>query len=107
MKRSVKRLKYINAKKVLPEQLLKELQRYVAGEMVYVPGNDAIRAGWGESNGTRAKYEARNNEILMLYRTGSSMNMIADTYHLSEYSIKKIIHNGKRVCCYNMQNLLE
>lgn len=40
-------MKYKNAKSVLPEWLFKELQQYVQGEMIYVPGNDSIRAGWG------------------------------------------------------------
>lgn len=88
-------LKYKNAKAVLPELLLRELQQYVRGEMIYVPGDDAPRAGWGETNGTREKYTVRNNEIRMLYRSGVSKEAIADQYHLSECSIKKIIQNKK------------
>ena len=84
-------MKYKNAKTVLPERLLRELQQYVQGEMIYVPGNGEIRIGWGESNGTREKYSSRNQEILMLYRSGVSKEAIADQYHLSECSIKKII----------------
>lgn len=86
-------LKYKNAKTILPECLLKELQQYVRGEMIYVPGDDSPRAGWGEANGTREKYIIRNNEIIMLYKSGVSKEDIADRYHLSEYSIKKIIQN--------------
>lgn len=89
-------MKYRNAKAVLPESLLKELQQYVQGEIIYVPGDGSIRAGWGESNGTKDRYIRRNNEIIMLYRNGVSMNAIADRYHLSEYSIKKIIHGCKK-----------
>ncbi len=88
-------LKYKNAKRVLPEYLLKELQQYVKGEMIYVPGDDVPRAGWGEANGTKEKYMVRNNEIIMLYKSGVSKETIADRYHLSEYSIKKIIHGKK------------
>lgn len=84
-------MKYKNAKAVLPDRLLKELQQYVQGEMIYVPGNREIRTGWGESNGTREKYSSRNKEIILLYRSGVSKEAIADQYHLSECSIKKII----------------
>jgi len=93
-------LKYKNAKTILPQGLLREIQQYVRGEMIYVPGDDLPRAGWGESNGTKEKYAVRNNEIIMLYKSGASKQEIADRYHLSEYSIKRIIHDagasGKR-----------
>ena len=82
---------------VLPDRLLKELQQYVQGEIIYVPGDSLIRAGWGEANGTREKYTARNSEIVMLYKNGLGMEALADMYHLSECSIKKIIHGKKKV----------
>ena len=84
---------------ILPERLLIELRQYVQGEIIYVPGDDSVRAGWGESNGTREKYNSRNNEIIMLYRNGVSKEAIADRYHLSEYSIKKIIHSNNQKTC--------
>ncbi|MEN6316761.1 MAG: CD3324 family protein [Clostridiaceae bacterium] len=84
-------MKYKNAKNVLPENLVKELQLYVQGEMIYVPGNGPNRAGWGESNGTRETYASRNREINLLFQSGTAMVEIAERYHLSEYSIKKII----------------
>lgn len=93
--RSVVFLKYRNAKTILPERLLKELQQYIRGEIVYVPGDDSVRAGWGENNGTREKYVSRNKEIITLYRNGISKEAIADRYHLSEYSINKIVHGSK------------
>lgn len=89
-------MKYKNAKTILPERLFKELQQYVQGEIIYVPRNGSIKAGWGVSNGTREKYSLRNNEIIMLYRNGISKEVIADRYHLSEYSIKKIIQCNKK-----------
>jgi Mor family transcriptional regulator len=88
-------LKYRNAKTILPERLLRELQQYVQGEILYVPGREEIRAGWGESNGTREMYKRRNAEIVMLYRSGISVEKIAERYNLSEYSIKKIICRSK------------
>lgn len=85
-------MKYINAKEVLPEQLLTQLQEYVQGTMIYIPGRDAERAAWGESNGTRAQYLLRNREIIQLYRKGSRVDDLADRYHLSPCSIRKIVH---------------
>lgn len=88
-------MKYINAKTILPESLLKELQRYIQGEILYVPGCEA-RAGWGEANGTRHKYSIRNKEIMALYEKGASIDEIAESYYLSEYTIRKIISTYRK-----------
>ncbi|NMB96847.1 MAG: hypothetical protein GYA02_09595 [Clostridiaceae bacterium] len=88
-------MKYKNAKTVLPERLVKELQKYVQGQIIYVPGDESTRARWGETNGTRKKYDSRNSEIIKLYKKGLSKEAIAQKYHLSVYSIKKIIYNSK------------
>ncbi|GEM_PF-307657 len=93
--RRVTGLKYINAKTILPESLLKELQRYIQGEILYVPGCEA-RAGWGEANGTRHKYALRNKEIIALYEKGASIDEIAESYYLSEYTIRKIISTYRK-----------
>jgi Mor family transcriptional regulator len=85
-------VKYINAKEVLPEQLLMQLQEYVQGKMIYIPGKDAERAAWGEANGTRAEYRKRNREIMSQYRSGIRVDELAQRYHLSPCSIRKIVH---------------
>ncbi len=88
-------MNYKNAKKILPERLLRELQQYVQGEIIYVPGDGSMRAGWGEANGTKEKYLMRNREIIKLYQEGASLLEIAENYYLSEYSIRKIISENK------------
>ncbi len=98
-------MKYKNAKKILPEELLKELQQYVQGEIIYVPGCDSMRAGWGEANGTKEKYMTRNKEIIKLHREGLSLVEIAESYYLSEYSIRKIISSSKNKVIH-MENVI-
>lgn len=44
-------MKYINAKTILPEHLLKELQEYVQGCYLYVPAVQSKQ--WGEVSGYR------------------------------------------------------
>ena len=90
-------MKYKNAKSILPEQLFKELQKYVQGEIIYVPRDGSTWVGWGEKNGTRKKYMDRNKEIIRLYRNGVSKEEIANMFYLSEYSIKKIIQVNKQI----------
>lgn len=46
-------MKYINADIILPEELLKEVQKYVQGGMVYIPKPEGLRKKWGENSGSR------------------------------------------------------
>jgi Mor family transcriptional regulator len=84
-------MSYKNGKDVLPPSLLKQLQDYIQGEIIYIPKREQKRAGWGENNGTRMIIEKRNQEIYRLYKNGSSIMDLIQMYHLSEDSIRKII----------------
>ncbi|MVO98924.1 MULTISPECIES: CD3324 family protein [Paenibacillus] len=84
-------MSYKNGKDILPAHLLQELQKYIQGEIIYVPKKEKKRAGWGENNGTRLIIERRNREIFRLYQNGSSVMELIRTFHLSEDSIRKII----------------
>ncbi len=84
-------MSYKNGKDILPPSLLKELQKYIQGELVYIPKNVPKRAGWGEINGTKVVIQSRNYEIYGLYKNGISIMELIQRYHLSEDSIRKII----------------
>lgn len=84
-------MSYKNGKDYLPPSLLKELQNYIQGELVYIPKLEQKRAGWGENNGTRKLIEKRNREIYQMYKGGASVVELIQRFHLSEDSIRKII----------------
>jgi len=84
-------MKYKNAQEILPDKLLKELQKYVSGETIYVP-NANTKKQWGESSGARRYYKLRNDEIRLKFKNGSKIEDLANEYSLSVDSIKKIIH---------------
>ncbi|RAV15528.1 CD3324 family protein [Paenibacillus contaminans] len=84
-------MSYKNGKDILPPSLLKQLQEYIQGEIVYIPKREQKRAGWGENNGTRLIIERRNKEIYRLYKSGWTILELIQSYHLSEDSIRKII----------------
>lgn len=84
-------MKYLNAAEILPEHLLKELQTYVDGEILYIPKTSS-RKEWGEVNGSRAFYLERNKEIQRLFQLGFSIDMLADQYGLAYNTIKKILY---------------
>lgn len=81
---------YKNGKDLLPEVLLKELQKYVQGELIYIPKNENRKA-WGEGNGTRRAIRERNLEIYKLYKEGIKISKLSNEYNLSEDSIRKIV----------------
>ncbi len=83
-------MKYRNAQDILPDRLLKELQQYVSGETLYIP-NNREKKSWGESSGAREYYKKRNEEIRQKYGAGISMEELAEQYHLSVDSIRKIV----------------
>ncbi|XEC93803.1 CD3324 family protein [Paenibacillus tarimensis] len=84
-------MNYKNGKDVLPPSLLKELQNYIQGELVYIPKPKNQRAGWGEVSGTRKLLAERNEEICRFYTNGWTVADLERKYHLSGESIRKII----------------
>ncbi len=80
---------------MLPPHLLKELQKYIQGELIYIPKQTNQRAGWGEANGSRLALAERNEEIYRLYREGYSFEELEQTYNLSMDSIRKIVYKTR------------
>lgn len=86
-------MKYINGKDILPKSLLEQLQKYVQGELVYIPRQESQRAGWGAVNGARLMIRMRNVEICRMYEEGNTVSELMDMYHLSEDSIRKVLNS--------------
>lgn len=87
-------MKYENAKDLLPDKLLKQLQNYAAGKLLYVPIENEGK-NWGEVSGYRQKLMKRNLMICNKYANGMTISELADEYFLSLDSIKKIIYCKK------------
>ena len=84
---------YTNAEEVLPPDLLNEIQKYVQGEQIYIPRPGDTRLGWGMKNGTRRMLEDRNRRIRTLKAEGLSVDNLADRFHLSPDTIRKILYS--------------
>jgi len=85
-------MKYRNASEILPDELLKELQKYAPGEMLYVPSDNA-RKKWGELSGARTYYSQRNEEIRDKFsRLKVPLGTLCDEYGLSEDTVKSICY---------------
>lgn len=87
-------MQYKNATHVLPDKLLKEVQKYAAGEAIYIPKLQEKKK-WGEGSGARKFYEERNAKIREEFCTGMKVEEIADRYALSVERIKRIVYQKK------------
>lgn len=85
-------MKYINAKFLLPDALVKELQHYIQGGYLYIPTDQTQQKCWGEKSGYRQELQQRNCRIRAARRQGASLEHLAEQYCLSIHAIRKIIY---------------
>ena len=88
-------MKYENANNVLPPDLISEIQKYVAGKLLYIPQKNEPMA-WGSLSGTRQKLRKRNQRIYDEYRNGKGIGELSEEYFLSVDSIRKIVYGANR-----------
>lgn len=84
-------MNYENAADILPEDLLKRVQKFAAGKLIYVPETTEKRP-WGETSGYKQYLTERNQVIKEKFISGSTIENLADEYNLSVESIKKIVY---------------
>lgn len=85
---------YRNAQEIFPEGLLRQIQRYVSGETIYIPARNEKKA-WGETSGYQSYIRERNEEIRTAFANGLTMEELMEKYALSYDSIKRIVYNRK------------
>ena len=95
-------MKYENGKDIFPEQLLRQIQKYAAGRLVYIPAGD-VRRPWGETSGYRRYLVERNREMKARFKAGMDIGQLADAYCLSVESVKRIVYSRKEVCMLEYQ----
>ena len=83
---------YLNGKNVLPKELFQQVQRYCSGQLLYIPAPSGHRKSWGEETGIRRELAARNQIIREKKRRGSTLEELAEEFHLSVSSLKEIIY---------------
>lgn len=88
---------YIHALEVLPQELVEQIQKYVDGQVLYIPKIKSKRCRWGEKTDARAYFKERNIEIYNSYKNGMVVLELSEKYFLTPKSIQRIIRN--------MQNL--
>ena len=84
---------YINAEEILPAALIFEIQRYADGVTLYIPRKAENRRCWGCGTAYKSELLARNEHIRRDRQQGASIPDLAEKYHLSEKSIRRILQN--------------
>jgi len=88
-------MKYVKAQAVLPDFLLMEVQKYVQGELMYIPKPQITHKKWGANTGARKSIAHRNESMVRDFKTGISIPQLAESYYLAEDTVKKIVY-GKQ-----------
>ena len=88
-------MKYENANNVLPPDLIRQVQKYAAGKLLYIPQKEEPVA-WGSLSGARQKLQKRNQRIYDEYKSGKGMGELSEEYFLSVDSIRKIIYGANK-----------
>lgn len=88
---------YIHALEVLPQELVEQIQKYVDGQVLYIPKIKSKRCRWGEKTDARVYFKERNIEIYNSYKNGMTVSELSEKYFLTPKSIQRIIRS--------MQNL--
>ena len=88
-------MSYIKAEKILPEELIWEIQQYVDGVYIYIPRKPGTRHSWGQKTGYKAELRERNDHIRADHAEGVGIAMLSRKYHLSEKSIRRILQKNR------------
>lgn len=88
-------MQYRNATHVLPDELLKEVQKYADGEAIYIPKLQEKKK-WGEGSGARRFYEERNEKIRQDFKKGIKIEKLSEKYGLSAERVKRIVYKKEK-----------
>ncbi|MCH4827584.1 CD3324 family protein [Planococcus halocryophilus] len=90
-------MNYINAKSILPKEVLKLIQKYADGEYLYIPRIEGKEKSWGEKNETKSRLINRDREIYNEYQKGQTYADLSTAYFLSVKSIQRIVNKEKNM----------
>jgi len=85
-------MKYVRVERILPENLIIEIQKYIQGEYIYIPCHPETRKKWGEKSKNRDYINKRNEIIRSKFIGGQTISNLAEEFFLSDSSIKKIVY---------------
>ena len=88
-------MRYIKAQNILDEEMVEAIQQHIDGVYLYIPRKDENKKPWGENSGIKQELIERNRKIYNDFMTGIPIISIAESYYLTEYTIRRIIKKIK------------
>ena len=95
-KQKEQKMSYKNAAQILPPELLREVQKYIDGDFLYVPRVTNHRREWGATTTAKQELQERNLQIYSEYLSGERTERLAERYFLSKKSIERIISQCRK-----------
>lgn len=89
-------MSYVKAEKILPFELIEQIQGYIDGASIYIPKKEENKSPWGSKTTTRIELEERNAVIYKQYTQGKNYVALAEEFYLSEKSIQRIVLEQRR-----------
>ncbi len=89
-------MSYINAKNVLPNDIIALIQDYIDGDYLYIPKKEVHKKAWGDNTSTRFELANRNFNMLLEAIAGATTAQLADKYFLSIKSVQRILLNERK-----------
>ena len=86
-------MRYIRADEILPPELLEAVQKYIEGQLIYIPIKE--KQEWGSVTASRKYYCERNREIFLEWKAGASTEELSLRFSLSEKSVQRILRQQK------------
>ena len=88
-------MRYIRADEILPPELMEAVQKYIDGQLIYIPSKE--KQEWGSVTASRKYYCERNREIFLEWKAGASTEELSLRFSLSEKSVQRILRQQKAV----------
>ena len=86
-------MRYIRADEILLPELLEAVQKYIDGQLIYIPSKE--KQEWGSVTASRKYYCERNREIFLEWKAGASTEELSLRFSLSEKSVQRILRQQK------------
>lgn len=88
---------YKNVSEILPENLVRQIQEFIDGDVIYIPRKAVNRKCWGDGTDTKKQLQSRDMEIVLKYSQGVRVSDLANEYHMSTQGIYKILSKKKNL----------
>ena len=88
-------MRYLKAQNILNEDMVEAIQQHIDGVYLYIPRKGENKKSWGESSGIKQELNDRNRRIYNDFLAGNSIKTIAESYYLTEHTIRRIIKEIK------------